>query len=110
MKPSHSSVGGQWFRSWLVRIDIEVVTHVAMTSQCGRTVDQVLLARMDIGVVTYEALTPQFRNSIVDKGLVDKGLVIYKGVIPQWGELVVQVLVARVDNKQPCVTVITILS
>ena len=65
MKPRHSSVAGQWFRSWLVRIDIEVVTHVAMTSQCGRSVDQVLLARMDIGVVTYEAMTPQFRNSIV---------------------------------------------
>ena len=34
-----------------------MVTYEAMTSQCGRSVDQVLVVRVDIGVVTYDAVT-----------------------------------------------------
>ena len=41
------------------RVDISVVTHESMTSQCWRSVIQVLVIRVDIGVVTYEAMTMQ---------------------------------------------------
>ena len=43
----------------VVRVDIEVVTYEAMTSQCGRSMVQILDVRVDIGVVIYEAMTPQ---------------------------------------------------
>ena len=36
-----------------------MVTYEAMTSQCWRSVVQVLVVRVDIGMVTYEAMTPQ---------------------------------------------------
>ena len=49
----------------VVRVDIGVVTYKAMTPQCGRSVVQVLVVRVDIGVVTYEAMTPQCRRSVV---------------------------------------------
>ena len=35
-----------------------LVINEAMTSQCGRSVVQVLVVRVDTGVVTYEAMTP----------------------------------------------------
>ena len=35
-------------------LNIGVVTYEAMTSQCGRSVVQVLVVRVNIGVVTYE--------------------------------------------------------
>ena len=48
----------------VVRVDIGVVTYEAMTSQCGRSVVQVLVVRVNIGVVTYEAMTPQCGRSV----------------------------------------------
>ena len=39
----------------VVSVDVEVVTHEAMTPQCGRSVVQVLVVRVDIAVATYEA-------------------------------------------------------
>ena len=37
----------------------------AMTTQCGRSVVQVLVVRVDIEVVTYEAMTTQCGRSVV---------------------------------------------
>ena len=56
-------MGGQWFSS--CRVDIEVVIYEAMTSQCGRSMVQVLVVRVDIGGVIYEAMTPQCGRSVV---------------------------------------------
>ena len=42
-----------------------MVIYEAMTSQCGRSVSQVLVVRLDIGVVIYEAMTPQCGRSVV---------------------------------------------
>ena len=42
-----------------------MVIYEAMTSQCGRSVVQVLVVRVDIGVVIYETLTPQCGRSVV---------------------------------------------
>ena len=36
--------------------------YEAMTSQCGKSVVQVLFVRVDIEVLTYEAMTPQCRS------------------------------------------------
>ena len=58
----------------VVRVDIGVVTYVAMTSQCwsvgvdqvsGRSVLQGLVVRVDIGLVIYEAVTPECERSVV---------------------------------------------
>ena len=45
-----------WLSEWII---IGVVTYEAMTSQCGRSVVEVLVVRVDIGVVIYEAMTPR---------------------------------------------------
>ena len=42
-----------------------MVIYEAMTSQCGRSVVQVLVVRVDIGVVIYKAMTPQCGRSVV---------------------------------------------
>ena len=42
----------------VVRVNIGVVTYEAMTSQCKRSVVQVLVVRGDIGVAIYEAIEP----------------------------------------------------
>ena len=36
-----------------------------MTSQCGRSVVQVLVVRVDIGVMTYETMTPKCGRSVI---------------------------------------------
>ena len=41
------------------------MTFEAMTSQCGRSVVQLLVVRVDLGVVISEAMTPQFGRSVV---------------------------------------------
>ena len=41
----------------VVRVDIGVVTYVAKTPQCGRSVVQVVVVSVDIGQMTYEAMT-----------------------------------------------------
>ena len=78
---------------------IGVVTYEAMTSQCKRSVVQVLIVTVDIAVVTYEAMTPQCKRSVVQVLIVrvDIGVLIYESMTPQCGWSVVQVLVVRVD-------------
>ena len=40
-----------------VRVDTRVVIYEDMTTQCRRSVVQVLVVRVDIGEVTYKAMT-----------------------------------------------------
>ena len=48
----------------VVRVDIGVVTYEAMTHQCGRSVVQILVVRVDIGVVTLRSYdTPMWEVS-----------------------------------------------
>ena len=42
--------------------DIGVMIYEAMTSQCERSVVQILVVRVDIGVMIYEAMTSQWRG------------------------------------------------
>ena len=42
-----------------------MVTYEAVTSQCGRSVVQVLVVRVDVGVEIYETRTPQHGRSVV---------------------------------------------
>ena len=46
----------------VIKVNIGVVIYEAMTSQCWRSVSQVLLV---IGVVTYDFMTPQCGKSLV---------------------------------------------
>ena len=43
----------------VIRVNTGVVTYEAMTSQCWRSVVQVVVVRVDIEEVIYEAMTPQ---------------------------------------------------
>ena len=72
-----------------------------MTSECGRSVVQVLVVRVDIGVVTYESMTPQCGRSVVQVLVVKVaiGVVTYESMTPQWGRSVVHVMVVRVDTE-----------
>ena len=80
-------MGGKWFRSLVVRVDIGVVTYEVMTTQHWRSVVQVLVVRVDIGVVTYEAMTTQHWRSVVQVLVVrvDIGVVIYEAMTPSVG-------------------------
>ena len=68
-----------------------MVTYEAMSTQCGRSVVQVLVVRVDIGVVIYEAMTPQYRRSVVQVLVVrvDIVVVIYESMTPTpvWGDV-----------------------
>ena len=58
-----------------------------MTTQCRRSVVQVLVVRVDIGLVIYEAMIPQCGRSVVQVLVVgvDIGLVIYEAMdTPVW--------------------------
>ena len=83
----------------VVRVDIKVVIYEAMTSQCGRSVVQVLVVRVDIGVVIYEAMTPQCGRSVVQVLVVrvNIGVVTYEAMTSQCGRSVIQVLAVGVD-------------
>ena len=61
-------------------MDIGVVTYDAMTSQCRRSVVQVLVVRVDIGVLSFEAMIPQCRRSVVQLLVVtvDIGVMTYE--------------------------------
>ena len=47
----------------VIRVDIGVVIYEGMTPLCGRSVVHVLVVRVDIGVVTYEAPVWEFSGS-----------------------------------------------
>ena len=72
-----------------------------LTSQCVRSVVQVLVVTVAMGVVIYEAITPQCGRPVVQFLVVrvDIGVVIYEAMTPQCGRSVVQVLVVRVDQE-----------
>ena len=61
-----------------------------MTTQCGRSVIQVLVVRGDIGVMTYKAMTPQFLRSVVHVlvVMVDIGVVTYEAMTPSVWEVI----------------------
>ena len=59
-----------------------------MTSQCGRSVEQVLVVRVDIGVMTYEAINVAPQCGVPPQVLVvrvDIGVMIYEGMTSQCG-------------------------
>ena len=58
------------------------VIYTAVTSQCPRSVVQVLVIRVDIGIVTYEAMTPHCIRSVIQvlAVRVDIGVVIYEAM------------------------------
>ena len=71
---------GQWFRFWLSEWIYE-----AVTSQCGKSVVQVMVVRVDIGAVTYEAMIPQFSRSVVQVLVVrvDTEVITYEAITLQ---------------------------
>ena len=55
----NEAMTSQCGRSVVDILIVRVVIYEDMTHQCGRSVVQVLVVRVDIEVVNYEAMTPQ---------------------------------------------------
>ena len=62
VKIKHTSVQSQWFRSFLVRVDAEVIRCLVMVVQV------LLVFRVEIGVAKYEAMTPNVGLSVSGSG------------------------------------------